>query len=123
MTTCWWACLATFVLLLSVHAPDAGSDARVGKKTLTVRLGKERSARLHRAATAAVIISIVVLAGWRPGWSTALALSSGAFLSLATWLIAPDPQGTRANLLTFSAVASLVFIGLGLGLGTLLDSA
>ncbi|MBT8217547.1 MAG: prenyltransferase [Acidimicrobiia bacterium] len=113
-------CLVTFALLMAVHAPDADSDARVGKRTLTVRLGLARSAQLHRAVSIAAIASIFLLAAWRPDWSTGLAVPGAALLMTSTMLISPHPSGTRANLLTFAAVASLVAVSLGFGLGTLL---
>lgn len=111
--------LASVALLLAVHTPDITSDARAAKATLPVRLGERRSAEVHRSVTALVLVAVVVLAPWRPGLSTVLALIAVPTLSAAAWLVYPAPEGVRAHLLTLSAVASLVLLALGFGLGTL----
>lgn len=110
--------LVSLALLLAVHAPDASSDAAVGKKTLFVRLGGARSILVHRGVAAASVISIVGMAAWRPPWSTLLALPGALVLAVSAVLMAPHPHGMRARWLTVTAVAPVVLVALGFGLGT-----
>lgn len=111
--------LTTMALLLAVHAPDIASDAAVGKRTLPVRLGEGRSALLHRSTVVATLAAVGLLAPWRPGCSTVLGLVAVPALAATAFLVYPIPHGVRAHLLTFSAVASLTLLALGLGFGTL----
>lgn len=111
--------LAVLALLLAVHTPDAASDARAAKRTLPVRLGERQTAFVHRSVTVLVVVAVGAMAPWRPAYATVFAGLAVPTLIAAGFLVYPAPQGIRAHLLTFSAVASLVLLALGLGLGTL----
>lgn len=123
-----WKLLASFVLplvvinvvmLMALDAPDAISDIAAGKLTLWVRLGDESARALHLFLVIGTLVAIGALAPWRPGWSTGLAFAATAMLLPQVALLRGDVIGTRANILTLSAVASLVTVSLGFGLGTM----
>ncbi len=125
-----WKLLASFVLplvvinltmLMALDVPDAISDSAAGKLTLWVRLGDESARAFHGFLVFGTMVAIGALAPWRPGWSTVLAfVAASALLLPQLALIRGDVSGRRANVLTLSAVASLVTISLGLAIGTLL---
>jgi len=72
-----------FAMLLAIEFPDAAGDAAVGKRTLVVRLGKARAARLHAgvlAASYAALPLLVVL-----GLAPAAAVAAGLSAPLAAW--------------------------------------
>lgn len=54
-------------LLVTNNLRDIEGDARVGKKTLAVRLGDERTRRLYAGFMLASLAILVVAAPWRPG--------------------------------------------------------
>ena len=64
-------------LLLINGFPDAPADARVGKRTLVVRLGPAAAARLYLglALLAHAVVPLAVLAGWAPTGALAGLLS------------------------------------------------
>jgi 1,4-dihydroxy-2-naphthoate octaprenyltransferase len=95
-------------MALTIHFPDAEADARVGKRTLVVRLGSA-SARLHNAAIVAAyaILPLVVLGGLPP----VVAAAAAATAPLAAWQIARVHRGAWN---TSSAQDSLAFGGIAL---------
>lgn len=98
-----------FAMLLAIELPDAEGDAATGKRTLVVRLGAWRSAKLYIATTAAAYL-------WLPiafvlGAPTAVVLAAAIPAPIAAWRIASirdhaDP--TAFERLTFFAVFLLV---------------
>lgn len=109
------ACLPLMLLqvamLLAIEFPDAEGDRAVGKRTLLVRLGGERTARLYLGILAAIYLTLplLVLAGL-PG---RVALAAGLLAPVGLWRMArlwlgDHRQPGRWAGLTFWAVAMLV---------------
>jgi 1,4-dihydroxy-2-naphthoate octaprenyltransferase len=98
-------------MLLAIEFPDAEGDRAVGKRTLLVRLGGERTARLCLAILAAIYLLLPLLVvGGLPG---RVALAAGLLAPLSLWrmarLVAGDHRDpARWPALTFWAVALLV---------------
>lgn len=101
--------LLQFAMLVAIELPDAAGDAATGKRTLVVRLGGARAARLHAAVTAVAYLWLPVAVALglpaRVAWCAALPAP------LAAWRIARiaehrDPSAYER--LTFAAVALLV---------------
>jgi 1,4-dihydroxy-2-naphthoate octaprenyltransferase len=65
-------------MLLAIEFPDAPGDAAVGKRTLVVRLGAARAARLHAGVLAAAYAALppLVLLGLPPAAAAATGLSA-----------------------------------------------
>lgn len=104
-----------FGMILNVDYPDAEGDRRAGKRTLVVRLGPARAARLNILVLLAVylMLPLLTLLGLPPG----VALASGLTLPLALWHswrlhrgAATDPR--RWSSLAFWGIALLVFTAL-----------
>jgi 1,4-dihydroxy-2-naphthoate octaprenyltransferase len=55
-------CCMQFAMLLAIEFPDAAGDASVGKRTLVVRLGGHRTARLHALALLTAYMLLPLLA-------------------------------------------------------------
>ncbi len=98
---------------ITIDFPDAASDAATGKRTLVVRLGRERSAWLHNAflALAYVSLPVLVLIGL-PG---VVALAAGGTAPLAIWQAWRVRRGAYADP---GAWDSLAFGGIALLMGT-----
>jgi 1,4-dihydroxy-2-naphthoate octaprenyltransferase len=101
--------LLQLAMLLAIEFPDAAGDAATGKRTLVVRLGAARAARLYAAVTALAYLwlPIAVALGMpaRVAWCAALPVP------IAIWRIARiaehrDPAAYER--LTSSAVMLLV---------------
>ena len=101
--------LLQFAMLLAIELPDAAGDAATGKRTLVVRLGAARAARLYVAVTALAYLWLPIGVGLglpaRVAWCAALPAP------IAAWRIARiaehrDPAAYER--LTFWAVALLV---------------
>ncbi|TMQ04473.1 MAG: prenyltransferase [Deltaproteobacteria bacterium] len=78
--------LLQIAMLLAIELPDAAGDAATGKRTLVVRLGAARAARLHAALTAAAF-------AWLPlacalGLPVRVALCAAIPAPFALWRIA-----------------------------------
>jgi 1,4-dihydroxy-2-naphthoate octaprenyltransferase len=100
-----------FAMLLAIEFPDRAGDALVGKRTLIVRLGGWRGARLYAAITALAFAALPLLAllGLPRGVAVAAALPG----PLALWRVRRTLHGDwrrprRWETLTFWAVALLV---------------
>jgi 1,4-dihydroxy-2-naphthoate octaprenyltransferase len=78
-------CCFQFNMLLSINFPDAAGDRAVGKRTLVVRLGAARAARLYVALliTAYAALPLLVWAGLP--WPAGIAASLGA--PIAAWQV------------------------------------
>lgn len=76
-------CLLQLAMLIAVSVPDAAGDAAVGKRTLVVRLGTPRAARIYAAAVALAYVALpaICLAGLP--WPVALAPLGAA--PIACW--------------------------------------
>jgi 1,4-dihydroxy-2-naphthoate octaprenyltransferase len=106
--------LLQIALLLAIEFPDAAGDAATGKRTLVVRLGAARSARLHAALTAAAFAWLPL--AWALGLPARVALLAAVPAPLAVWRIARvadhrDPAAFER--LAGSAVALLGLTSLG----------
>jgi 1,4-dihydroxy-2-naphthoate polyprenyltransferase len=106
--------LLQIAMLLAIEFPDAAGDAATGKRTLVVRLGAARAARLYAAITALAYLWLpVAVALGMPGrmaWCAALPAP------IAAWRIARvadhrDPAAYER--LTLFAVMLLVTTSLG----------
>lgn len=110
--------LVTAILYIG-NVPDAEADAKVGKKTTSVRLGRDRVRVLGPAFYIAVYLSIItgIIVAWLPIWTLL------AFLSLPmTWRLLKlvrehydsIPQYVPAIMMTvqvFTATTLLIVIG------------
>jgi 1,4-dihydroxy-2-naphthoate polyprenyltransferase len=101
--------LLQLAMLLAIEFPDAAGDAATGKRTLVVRLGADRAARLYGAVTALAYLWLPVAVALglpsRVAWCAALPAP------LAAWRIAriADHRDPRAHeRLTLLAVVLLV---------------
>jgi 1,4-dihydroxy-2-naphthoate polyprenyltransferase len=100
-----------FAMLIAIELPDAAGDAAVGKRTLVVRLGDRRAARLYATTVAAAYLMLPLLA-WG-GLPTQVALAAALPAPVALWRIrricAGDfRQPRRWESIAFWAVALLV---------------
>lgn len=98
-----------FAMLLAIELPDAAGDAATGKRTLVVRLGAERGARLYVLATAAAFLWLPV--GYLLGLPGRAVVAALVPAPLAVWRIARsaehrDPAAFER--LTLSSVLLLV---------------
>lgn len=104
-------CCLQFAMLLAIEVPDAAGDRAVGKRTLVVRLGTERAARLYVLTVAAAYAALPVLAA--VGLPKAIALAAAVPAPVALWRIMCTRAGDfrrpeRWESVTFWAVALLV---------------
>jgi 1,4-dihydroxy-2-naphthoate octaprenyltransferase len=106
-------CCLQFAMLLAVHFPDAEGDAATGKRTLVVRLGRARAARLYLAAlaTAYALLPVLVWAGLPPSVAGAIILSA----PLAAWLAWRTAHAAWSEPAQWN---SLAFWSIGLLMGT-----
>lgn len=102
--------LLQIAMLLAIEFPDAAGDARTGKRTLVVRLGAARAAKLYVAIVAAAYAWLPI--AWACGLPARVALAAAATAPIAAWRIARarrDHADTSAyERLTFFAVFLLV---------------
>ncbi len=77
-------CALQFVMLVAVSLPDAEGDAVVGKRTLAVRFGRPRAARLAAGVLVATYALGLPLAVW-VGMPAVASLAYLAWLPLAVW--------------------------------------
>ena len=98
-------------MMLAFELPDLDTDLAAGKTVVAVRVGATRTKRLIRflLAASATIIVVAIASGTLSvdsGWIVAAALAPA---SLTVWAM----HRNRFQLLTTSAVASLVVLGAG----------
>ncbi|MEO8704479.1 MAG: prenyltransferase [Kofleriaceae bacterium] len=101
--------LLQFAMLLAIEFPDAVGDAATGKRTLVVRLGATRAARLYAAITLAAYAWLPVAAVL--GLPVTVALAAALPLPIAIWRvvrIADHRDPAAFERLTLFAVALLV---------------
>jgi 1,4-dihydroxy-2-naphthoate polyprenyltransferase len=113
--------LLQLAMLLAIEFPDAAGDAATGKRTLVVRLGARRAARLYAAITALAYLWLPV--AYLLGVPPLACLLAALPAPLAIWRIARlrdtvDPSAYER--LTFSAVALLVATSAGMLAGVLI---
>ncbi len=101
--------LLEFNMLLSVHLPDADSDAIVGKKTLVVRFGKTKISRLYMTllVTTYLILPLLVIAGLPVEVALAAALPSPLAIYLIG-LVAKKPDTADYSRLAFFSIGLLM---------------
>lgn len=123
MAALWWSMAILvpihFAMILSFELPDVASDGAAGKQVLAVRLGRGAAVRLMWWALALAGVAAVV-GGVSGGLSTPAALATAAGLVPMTGL-GFGLRWSRYTLLTTSAVATLVIVGLGLVVGSQLQ--
>ncbi|NTW43771.1 MAG: prenyltransferase [Anaerolineaceae bacterium] len=112
----WWVCFPLFLvhiaMLISFEIPDQGADQLVGKKTLTVRLGKKCAAYLLDALIVFAFLVVIILMSFSnyPGrwmlWATPLAIVQLAMSHDAVH----SPSRSRFFLLTTVAVVMFVLM-------------
>jgi 1,4-dihydroxy-2-naphthoate octaprenyltransferase len=107
----WPLCCLQFAMVMATEFPDHAGDRAVGKRTLVVRLGPARAARLFALATAAAYVPLPLL--FWAGLPASVALAAALVAVLALWRIwrvragdCVDPA--RWESLTFWSVALLV---------------
>jgi 1,4-dihydroxy-2-naphthoate octaprenyltransferase len=107
------ACLQAAMILV-INFPDAAGDRSAGKRTLVLRLGSARAARLHRALLVAAYLPtpLLVWLGLPPLVAAALWLP----LPLAVWLAWRMARGewrdrTRWSGLAFWSIGLLMMTG------------
>jgi 1,4-dihydroxy-2-naphthoate polyprenyltransferase len=104
-------CCLQFAMLLTIEFPDAVGDASVGKRTLVVRLGGDRAARLLvlMLLAAYALLPLLVARGlpWQVAAGTALTTPLAAWQGWRVWRGAwADPA--RWNSLGFWAIALVI---------------
>jgi 1,4-dihydroxy-2-naphthoate octaprenyltransferase len=105
-------CALQFAMLLAIEFPDRAGDQQTGKRTLVVRLGGWRGARLYAAVTALAFAALPLLA--LAGLPVIVAVAAAVPAPLAYWRIRRTlhgdwRRGQRWEALTFWAVSLLVF--------------
>ncbi len=101
-------CAFQFAMLLAIEFPDAAGDAAAGKRTLVVRLGAARAARLYQAVIIAAYagLPLLIACGLPSRLAVAILLTAPA----GAWQLAALRRGAwrepaRWEALTFVAVA------------------
>lgn len=112
-------CCFQFTMIMAINFPDAAGDAAVGKRTLVVRLGGARSAKLYIASILAAYLLLPWLVWWGLPAQVGIAISlsapvgvwqiwrmrRGAWHTPRTW----DSLGTWSiGLLVGSAVLEII---------------
>lgn len=101
--------LLQFAMLLAIEFPDASGDAATGKRTLVVRLGAARAARLYAFVTTAAFAWFPLAVGL--GLPVRVALAGAVAAPIAIWRVsrlADHADPTAFERLTFFAVFLLV---------------
>ncbi len=104
-------CCLQFAMLLSIEFPDAAGDRAGGKRTLVVRLGDARAARLYAAALLLTYaaLPLLVIAGLPTLAALAVALMSPlALLQLGRLRRGDYRTPARWNSFAFASVALLI---------------
>ncbi len=78
-------CCFQFCMLLSINFPDAAGDEVAGKRTLVVRLGREKAARLYIVGILLAYASLPLLIWFGLPWLVALAVGIGS--PVAAWQV------------------------------------
>ncbi|HEY0995744.1 MAG TPA: prenyltransferase [Gemmatimonadaceae bacterium] len=113
--------LLVSLLLLSNELRDFEDDTRHGIRTLTVRIGYARGARLYRAMLAGAYVAALAVAWWlRAPWLALVALSAPVARQALRFL--PAPRESRRPLTPRTAKLHLVF-GMLFVVGLLLTSS
>ena len=103
--------LLQLAMLLAIELPDATGDARCGKRTLVVRLGRARTAQLYIALTALAYLWLplaAVLALLPPHVALAAALPAPVAISRCVRMYRDHDDATAYERLALFAVLLLV---------------
>jgi 1,4-dihydroxy-2-naphthoate octaprenyltransferase len=112
-------CLATTILVVN-NVRDVDTDRRVGKRTLAVRLGRERTRRLYVGLIASAYLALLVTLAAEGGpWEAALALLSLALVPAAARPVLSRTDGPALNAALAKTGALLALFGLALSAGLL----
>ncbi len=119
----WWSMAVLvpihFAMILSFELPDVASDAAAGKQVLAVRVGRSAAVRLMWWALA--LAGAAAAVGGVSGGLSTLAASAAAAGLVPMTLLGVGLRRSRYALLTTSAVATLVVVGIGLAVGSQLQ--
>lgn len=106
--------LFQFAMLLAIEFPDAAGDAAAGKRTLVVRLGPARAARLWAGVLALAVLSLPLI--WLAGVPGPVAALMAFFsLPLVVWFWRRIRQARWAEPAWWNWLG---FYGIGLLIGT-----
>lgn len=107
-------CILQFAMLIVIAFPDAASDAATGKRTLVVRLGGARAARLHNLALLAAYAALPLLA-WAgmPPVATVAAALGAPLAAWQGWRIARGDWVFPARQDRLGLVSTALLVGMG----------
>ena len=108
-------CCLQFAMSLSINFPDAAGDRATGKRTLLVRIGARRAARLYQALVATAYAALFPLSAIGLPLLAAVAVSAPA--PLAIWLCW---RMARGEWQASDQWNSLAFWSIGLFVGTMM---
>ncbi len=101
--------LLQFAMLLAIEFPDAAGDAATGKRTLVVRLGARRAAKLYVAVTGAAYLWLpLAVAFGLPGRVAIAGLVPAPIAAYRVARIAEHADPSAYERLTFAAVGLFV---------------
>ena len=109
--------LACAILLVN-NLRDVDSDTLVGKRTLAVRVGRQRTRQLYQGSVVAALLAAVALAPAAPGTLLALAAGTLAVAPLRTVATKTDPPSLVQALIATARLqlAFSVLLAVGLAL-------
>ncbi|HVR61149.1 MAG TPA: prenyltransferase [Polyangia bacterium] len=114
-------CAFQFAMLLAIEFPDAAGDAAAGKRTLVVRLGGARAARLYQWVLVAAYAALPVLvACGLPGRLAAAFLLTAP---VAAWQVARMRRGAWRDPARWESLAFVAVAMVGVGSGLMLVAA
>jgi len=100
--------LLQLAMVLAIEFPDAAGDAATGKRTLVVKLGAARAARLYAVVVAAAFAWLPI--AWLAGLPPRVALAAALPAPLAAWRIARVSEHADASAHERLALFSVVLL-------------
>jgi 1,4-dihydroxy-2-naphthoate octaprenyltransferase len=114
-------CAFQFAMLLAIEFPDAAGDASVGKRTLVVRLGGARAARLYNGVLAAAYLSLPALV-WA-GMPGPIALAVAVTAPVVAWQARRMARGAWGEPTRWESLALVAVALVGVSSGLMLAAA